>query len=104
MKMEEPSEFSYNGINISIKLKLIEKTLYIKLIRINPKHHNGDIFCSGYNIMDYTEEKFGHIQFPIHISPEKPHITQYENVSKKVFEQICDAIVYYDKHGETLEE
>lgn len=102
--MSDCIEFSYIGINISINLIFNEKTLFLKLLRINPNHHNGDIFCSGYPFMDYGEKKFGHLEFPIKVSPQKPHIAQYENVSKEVFEQICEAIVYYDKYGESLDD
>lgn len=93
-------EFSYIGKNISILLRLNDDTLDLKVFRINTNHHTGDIFCSSISFMDYEDKQFGHLELPIDIVKYRPYATQYENVTEEAFQKICNAVFYYDLHGE----
>lgn len=53
--------------------------------------------------MDYAEKKYDHLELPIDFVKYKSFKTQFENASREVFEQICKAIVYYDRNGEIFE-
>lgn len=96
-------EFTYIGKNIAILLKLRYDTLHLKVLRMNTKHENGDIYCSDFSFMDYSDKKFGYLSLPLDIVKYRPFTTKYENVSLAVFNQFCEVIAYFDLHGKTYD-
>lgn len=94
-------DFFYNGKNISISLLWTDEILTLRLFRINPEQHNGDIFFSNHLFIDHGEICFGHLELPfssINASPRKPYVCQLPNITKPVFDMFCEAIKYFDIH------
>lgn len=100
-------DFFYNGKNISISLLWTDEILTLRLFRINPDQHNGDIFFADDLFIDHGKICFGHLELPyvsIDATPKRPYICQFQNITKSVFDMFCKAIEYYDIHTQNQTE
>lgn len=98
--MKEES-FCYSGKNISVSVHWESEGIHFTILKINPEQQNGDIFFMENLFIDHDELRFGYLGLPyvsMNATPKKPFAFRFHNISKPVFEMLCEAIKYYDIH------